>query len=280
MNKQIFDIKRFGKYFCTELTTILKANWVNLLVMVCIGLIAELTVGLFSTIFSGHWTGMPAPTRFVPFAVFLVLMSMVYPAKFYGHITDKKAGSAYLMLPASRFEKFLSMVLNCAVIIPFVSIAIFLGIDALIALIDPTISSQAICSTSIIPDGVLQDGKFVVGGEVLPISAAMVNPFLYADDFIFGILIYLLGALYFKKNKVAKTFVACLIAGFALNIITSVLAVCFGGSFMDMALTSDNMPKFLEHVLAHVGLYDTINDTIFNVGILAVIWNRIRTIKQ
>lgn len=278
--KKTFDMNRFGRYFSTEFSTILKDNWVTMLLIASVGLMAELTVGLFSMIFTQEWTGIPTPVRFLTFVLMLVLVVMVMPAKFYGHVTDRRKGSSYLLLPASRLEKFASMILITCVIVPLCCIAVYVGIDALIALCDRTLDGSFICSTSIIPEHFFSDGHISIDGDELPISAAIVNPFLYFDDLVTSVLVFLLGAVYFKKNKVVKTVLSCMLISFAFSVLTSILGVCFAESVADYLVTLDDAPGFILHIANHVALYDTLNDTLVNCCLLAVIWFRMKNLKH
>jgi len=72
------------------------------------------------------------------FGTMVFVLVLTFPVKTYGKLLDKKEGTAFLTLPASTFEKFLSMLTIGAVVVPVIVISLFWGSDQLLSVIDKT----------------------------------------------------------------------------------------------------------------------------------------------
>ena len=117
----------------------------------------------------------------------MFVMAVTMPVKCYGGLTEKKTGSQWLMIPASKLEKFLSMVLITAVFIPMIAFCVSLGLDALLCAVDHT------CGSSLISAFISADQKI---NSIISLS-----------------LSFLLGAIFFKSSKTVKTFLVLFAIG-------------------------------------------------------------------
>ena len=74
------------------------------------------------------------------FLIFLFGTVIMFLAPFiiYGNVNRRKRGTDYIMLPASSFEKYLSMLLVCIVVVPVTAIAACFAVDAVAATIFPS----------------------------------------------------------------------------------------------------------------------------------------------
>ena len=97
----VFDFKRFGKYFVYDLRRAKNNYWISLLLMGLLPVALYLVYQFFSLIGGNGLAELPneAKTIAVVICVFAVMLGA--GAKIYGSITEKRAGSDYLMLPAS-----------------------------------------------------------------------------------------------------------------------------------------------------------------------------------
>ena len=141
----IFNFKRFGKYFGSDIRTC----WANFgLSLLTISILLPIAIYIISTalkqIMTQHWSGPGFEIRLFIFIVAMFCIIVTMPVKCYGKITDKQYGSLWLNLPASRLEKFLSMVLLSCIIVPLTGAVLSLGIDGLICALDHT------CGNSIV----------------------------------------------------------------------------------------------------------------------------------
>ncbi len=293
MNKDTFNFRRFGKYFASDVKTC-TANFGLSLITVSLLFflfVYALTIA-FGIIFSQVWDGPGLALR-VPTAVAaLTCIVVVMPVKAYGKLTEKQYGAQWLMIPASRLEKFLSMIILSCIIVPIVGITLYLGIDALFCAVDHT------CGTSIIRglidleatiDTSIQEVNTELGelteNNVANFITQMTNPWLHIDDCFGMVLPFLLGALMFKSGKTVKTILALVALSAAVSMISTPLMKDWADSMMEMT-NSGNMELYdvrsiyNSWIFRNITLVDTISDTIFNLGLLTAIFFRIKTLKH
>jgi hypothetical protein len=195
--KEIFDFKRFGKYFVSDMRSC-AANYGYSLALICLmGVIIYVGTVTMGLLFNASWGGPECGFRNSVFWLSMFVMAVTMPVKCYGSLTEKRAGSQWLMIPASKFEKFLSMVLITAIVIPAVALGVTLGLDALLCAVDQT------CGDSII-------SSMKTANAIHDDSAQTINSIISLA------LSFLLGAIFFKSSKTVKTFLVL----FALGTVT------------------------------------------------------------
>lgn len=223
----IFDIKRFGKYFLYDL----KNGWVyygiSLLVIGMLPLLVYVICATFSLILYGSfYCEFGLAQKILTLACYVTVV-IAYPVKIYGRYTDKKTGANWILLPSSALEKFLSMFLIIVVVLPVA----FCGLMS--------ISSGAL---------VLLCGDSVK--HFLPMlyeeahNAFEINGvYLLIVQWIVNILGFALGALVFKKRKIVKTF----LCGFLLVMfLMAVIAWCGRTFNFEVTLTdSESFSHFI-----------------------------------
>ena len=89
--KDIFNIRRFGKYFVSDLRGAAANFGLSLVLLACSGIIVYLFMGFFSLITSGTWDGSGMAIRFATLAISYVVLRISMPPKCYGYLTDKRA---------------------------------------------------------------------------------------------------------------------------------------------------------------------------------------------
>ena len=298
MKNNIFNFRRFGKYFTSDIRTCTANYGLSLLTMAVLTPIATYAlISGFIYLMGGSWQGPEVPTRTFIFFMMAVCLVVTMPVKCYGKLTEKQYGSFWLTLPASRLEKFISMIIITCIIAPIAGIGIYLGIDAIICAIDPT------CGEGLMATGInyfRNASEFIeeIGGELtlnfgneqIPIEDRTLsmdilrqinNPWLYIDDFFAMSLPFLLGAIYFKKGKTVKTFLTLAIIGTAASaLMVPVMkdwAMKIAESY-DADMLVYNMLN--NGIFRNFALIDTISDTLVNLAILTGIWFRIKTLKH
>lgn len=140
-----FNFGRFGKYFVYDL----KRQWKNIGMLVLTFALSPVIFYMlymfFAALFDGGlmklFSGMSieGPSIWVRFGMAAVMISifvMLFPSRAYGEITNKAKGSEWLMLPASRLEKYMSMMLVTLLVIPIMYIVVYLLSDGLVCLFD------------------------------------------------------------------------------------------------------------------------------------------------
>lgn len=264
----VFDIKRFGRYFKYDVKNAIAQSGLMLLVLSIAPVLLYLTVGLFSICMGEPWTS----TGFIPrcFLAYFALLffCLAVPSSIYGRLTDRKAGADWLMLPASRLEKFLSMMLLLLVIIPAVTVTLFCSFDALICVIDPS------CGKNIIK--VITESFFTLD-DFFTLHYVVIA----ALSIMGGLLFYLLGALYFKKHKVAKTILTQICIQMALGFTVLPVITYITGTDLPERWLEQLNPEVHPHnleLLVNSVLHVTIDGTIILLATL--VWFRLKTLKH
>ena len=101
----VFDIKRFGKYFMYDLNNARGNYAVSALVIGLLPLILLVFTVIFSLLFDGEVRPIMFPMKVTILVCAFFICMLSGPVKLYGSLTERKSGSDWLMLPASSFEK-------------------------------------------------------------------------------------------------------------------------------------------------------------------------------
>lgn len=294
MKNDIFNFRRFGKYFTSDIKTCLANYGLSLMtISVIIPVVIYVITTAFNLLLRSTWCGPDMGLRFFIFAIAMLCMIVTMPVKCYGKITEKQYGSFWLNLPASRLEKFISMTLMTCIIVPIAGSTLYLSIDALICALDAT------CGRNLIAGGMdlfsqmneMKEITFNFVDENVTIEDAAIaheflkqicTPWIYIDE-IFGITLpFLLGAIFFKKSKTVKTFLAIIAVSTAISIIISPLMANW---IIEIANNANENPSAVMQLLnsgifKNLRLTDTLSDTIVNLTLLTGIWFRIKTLKH
>lgn len=215
-----FNFGRFGKYFVYDL----KRQWKNIGMLVLTFALSPIIFYMiymfFAAMFDGglmkifiglEIDGPAGGTRFGVFAVMSTIFVMLFPSRAYGEITNKEKGSEWLMLPASRLEKFTSMMLISLIVIPLVYVVVYFLSDAFVCLLDKS------CGDSLMSFRINKE----IGSSDFVIPA---NGFwILASSIVGNAIVFLLGGLIFKKWKVVGTVLVL----FALQMVFSGLLSVF-----------------------------------------------------
>lgn len=272
-----FNISRFGQYFVYEL----KSHWKNLGLMT--GIFALFPIILYiawkflGTVFNRNFielftmgfpeiNGPSLGLRFGLFAAMVIIFTMIYPAKAYGDITNKAEGSQWLMLPASRLEKFLSMAINTLVIIPLAFFLVYFISDALVCLIDKSCGIPMISFSLNSNLGLLGDDPVVprISWFLLLLHSMLI----YASAF-------LLGAIIFKRTKAFKTLGCVFLINTVIGTITSFLGFTYIDNMNPDRIEAWAKLDLTPWLLDNIDRVDMIINTLINAGLvfwLALLW--------
>lgn len=269
--KDIFNFKRFGAYFVYDLRNAWKSSGLSAIV---IGLLPLLFYG-FQTLVSSFVLSVSADPisqqalnlgfASIAFFCWFFLIMLVFPARTYGFVTDRKAGSLFLLLPASHFEKVLSMILIAGIIVPVLSGAIFVGCESLLCLI-PSHGPGLLASYSNLmkETGVQMDFSPFIGVCILSFFANM--------------LLFTLGSIYFKKSKAAKT----LLVSMAISVVSYKIFGTYYDDPLQIATTASSedilnqASSLLNSSVAGTYIYNCVLSVLLIVGIFF----RIKTLKH
>ena len=294
MKNDIFNFRRFGKYFATDIKTCWSNYGLSLLTISLITpIVLYVVLTAFNLIMTSTWDGPDMGFRFFAICVAMFCIVVTMPVKCYGRITEKRYGSFWLTLPASRLEKFASMFIMTCIIVPVTGLAMYLGMDAVICAIDHT------CGNSLIAGGFelmgslnsLNELAMNMGDETITIEGQgavqsileqISSPWLYVDE-IFGITLpFLLGAIFFKSGKTAKTILSLIAFSTAISIIMTPFLSSWATEMISQAGEDPNMilQSLSNGIFRHLTLIDTLSDTVCNLALMAGIWFRIKTLKH
>ena len=294
MKNDIFNFRRFGKYFATDFRTCWANYGLSLLTISLLSpLVLYVIIVTINQIMHNTWDGPDIGLRVFAFAVAMICMVVTMPVKCYGKITEKQYGSFWLTLPASRLEKFISMILMTCIIVPVSGVLLYLGLDALICAFDHT------CGQNLFAGGLELLQKMGEANEVtlnlidenITIEDAtlvqelvrqMNNPWMYIDEIFCFTLPFLLGAVFFRNGKTVKTFIAL----FAISTVTGMICSPIMTNWvMEMFNNLNEDPDailqmFNNKLFKNLVLIDTVTDTVTNLALMAGIWFRIKTLKH
>lgn len=297
MKNDIFNFRRFGKYFLTDI----RGCWASYglgIVTICILplVIMYALTGAGSMVFNLSWNGPALGARTMAALVSMISLVLTMPAKCYGKITEKKYGSFWLTLPASRLEKFLSMFLIACVIVPLIGGAITLGIDALACSLDHS------CGTSLIT-GIKEAGISIIGlnkeleglatdaesqaavneliNTIERMEKGLTSPWTIITGFLSMTLPFLCGAVWFKSGKTVKTILAIMAFGAVCSFIMTPFITGWVKEGMQITNDLEAMKWITEKgVFNKVILLNNISKTTTNVALILGIWFRIKTLKH
>ena len=270
---EIFNFKRFWTYFKYDL----KQMWRNhskaaILIGGASAIIYVIWV-LMSLVFAQRWTAPPMAARAVMFGIAYVIL-IIYTTRTYGHLTEKKAGSSWLMIPASKAEKYVSMLLVTLIVIPVLFFVVYFLIDGFLSLVDPSYGQALITGISGLYTSVWNTVTNL--GAESPItftSSSLVFPTILS--LFSNILYFLLCGICFKKNKIVGAF-----------------AILFGLSMVSSLLMGLFLPQYVMNFQANADEEQVVNwvvnwmngsiafSCLVTLGLAWGVWRRIKTIQH
>ena len=262
-----FDLRRFGKYLLYDVKTAFADCRASLLVMSLIPVIWFTVTQLVSLVTTGGFAHIDEGIKMPVFVAVVIICVISFPVRHYGQLTDRRRGSDWLMIPASGFEKFLSLLLVCCVLLPLCLSSVYLLCDYLMSFV-PRYGAVTFTLRDAFSLKSMGDSEIVLG--VVPVVVGWLN---WCEN----ILVFALGALVFKKAKVPYTILSVfgiifvLVAGIGLLIDNHV----FESDACNMleGMTAERFAVII-NVLAN-GLYLLVF-TLLNLGL----YFRIKAIKH
>ena len=264
--QEVFDIRRFGNYFAYDLNRACTRYGLTALIIGLMPILVYLIGSFFSLIFGGDAWDSASLYQSWPIVAFIILV-MSFGPRVYGAVTDRKLGTEWITLPASVPEKTLSLLLITCVVLPACMLALLSLGNWLVSLfvpdVDPFLSfDNLIHINERFGDA---DGSFINMGLILWLN--------WCEN----ILIFTLGALCFKRNKVGKTLLCCIGAG----LLIAILMMLF---FHTTSLSGDDIERFFgdfDAARAETWINVTLNliyGVVFTL-LIGGIYARIKTIK-
>ena len=274
---EIFDIKRFGTYWLTDLKACINQYGLALLLIGFIGLITYVVAGIYTLVFSGSWYSMGEVGWALMLGVGFAILIMSMSVKCYGQITEKRAGSLFLSIPVSTFEKYLSMVINIGIVFPLAYGIIYLSTNLVVSFLDPE-SVKFLLSYN------LHDLEIVRGLFENQIGSLtyFISPWTMIDDALGAAYTFLLGAIFFRKNKTVLTILAVMAFGMVLSTITSPFIINYVND-IDALLdqyTDQGAIEYVNNMFNNMKIIDIINDIVTLIALNVAIFFRIKTLKH
>ncbi|MBO8484638.1 MAG: hypothetical protein IAB75_11105 [Bacteroidetes bacterium] len=252
MKNNIFSFSRFGRYCGSSLASICSGKGLSILAFGLIPVYVFVLDILFSS-FGHDYQYMFASSRSAFFAITGAIFVIWMPAACYGHITEKRAGSMFTLLPASSLEKALSMIINTMIIIPLSFLAIYFALDLLITL----------AVGSPVKDSIV---VYLFTEPLIPVKLSFTDMLLSAVN---NMLVFLLGAVIFKRHKIAKTILVLM----GISIVVS-----FGVASVINAIGIDWVTS-ADFDMDRLFLWNTVWSCILCAALSAGIFFRIRKIQ-
>ena len=220
--KDNFQFRRFFTYFKYDLVQMWRNHGRTLMVFAGLGLLSYL-------VFEQSWDAQALSFRVVMFIVAFSLVEL-FQARFYGHLTERKAGSAWLMIPASRAEKFVSMLLMVNIVIPVAFLAVYLALDGILSLLDPTFGQSIAAAAGDLVAKARGGMDTMFTESPVTISAAGIIGILLLSNCV-NFTYFLLCGLCFKKNKIGGALLVIFLISVVLSILGT-LAIIPNGEFL------------------------------------------------
>lgn len=272
---QTFNFKRFGTYFKYDLTQMWRNHSKAAILIGGAGAIFYIVWVLFSLVFGYQWQAPMIEARAVVFIIAFTILEF-YQVKTYGHLTEKRAGSSWLMIPASRTEKFVSMLLITLIVIPLLFLAVYGIIDGFLSLVDPTYGKALVTGFADVYTK-LVEGLAEINGQIdLNLNPATMI-FTSILSFFCNFLYFLLCGICFKRNKLVAAFAIL----FAFSVVMSVLMGFVGPALVenwpnDVDWTEDMIISWTNGLMN----FSVIMSILMTLGFGWGVWYRIKTLQH
>ena len=264
--KEVFDLRRFGKYFTYDLNRAVTRYGLTALILGMMPVLLLFFHWFFGFIFGADLSYDPSVIKAWPL-IAMIILCMSFGARVYGPVTDRKVGTEWITLPASALEKTLSLLLMTCVVLPAAMIVLLTAANAVVSAFIPDFGS-------VLPFGIPSGMMSVHDVDDL----SFFNwPLVVWLNWCESILVFALGALCFKRNKVGKTLLCCI----GLAMLFSMLTVLV---FHTTHLSGDDLERFFggfDAARAQIWLNVALN-CIYGVVFALLIgglYARIKTIK-
>lgn len=248
-----FNAERFGKYFLFDL----KQNWKNAGSLLLVVILCPAALFLADRIL--QMFGLPIihmALKITIYACIAVVGSIALPAQAYGYITDRKKGIQWAMLPASVTEKWLSMVLITCIIYPLATAVPYAAIvhEAGVNMFDVNLFNLG-----------MSNGEFSFNIIALTYFGTTAS-----------LLFFLLGAVLFKKGKIAYVLLIYFAAGLVFSFLFSTIVIKL--PMMDwLESWAHNMTP--QKAVNIFNILMSLYYIVINGGFLAATYYRLKTIK-
>lgn len=276
MMNETFSFQRFWNYLKYDLKQLHRNNGRAVVLLGFLSLLCYLVSVIFSLVFTGRWEAPSLAARAIIFVLGAFIL-VLHTTRTYGYLTEKRAGSAWLMVPASSLEKFISMVLVTVVICPVTYVLSYLSLDAVICLFDSTAGGSVLMGSGYLLDRV-EEGLIQAGEEGFHFNMALLL-IPAAIQFIYNILYFLLCGISFKKWKLVGSFAVLLVVEIAIVSLVSFMTSHFAWLELYLNVDASNPADAIAFLNGLMNWGTAINLLIL-AGMGAGVYYRIKTLKH
>lgn len=215
MKNEVFNGHRFLTYFKYDLTQMWRNHMKAAILIGFSGLIIYILGIAFNAVFEKTWMAPNFGVRLFTFMIALFALEL-YQTRTYGYLTNRKRGSSWLMMPASGFEKWLSMILITLIVIPVAFLCTYTLVDGILALADPTYDQMLLgaaqhtlekVNAELVTANTEYATTWSLSMFIVPVLANYVCYFLY----------FLLCGITFRRNKIVWAFVILFLGSILLS---------------------------------------------------------------
>lgn len=175
----------------------------------------------------------------------------ITPAKLYENCNMVNTGITFAMLPASKNEKFLSMLVQCIILIPILSFALYYLTDLITTLIIDKYTPPHITAKNM----VFEENRICMRFD------AILSPILTVAYFV-------MATTYFKKHKLRKSLIIPIVLFIIACTITTKLIVHYGES-----INMNQLELILKQLNEHANIILITTKALFVTIFLAVGWS-------
>lgn len=274
----IFSFGRFGKYFVYDLRRWIRSYGLTFMLLAGVPVLLYFFHVCFCLVFGFGWNTPSLDERCVIGIIAAIILCITYPAGVYGFISKKQTGSAFVQLPVSVTEKFVSMILNVAVVLPLAFAFIYFSLDALLCLVDHSCGGTLFASFK----GLMQSISTMLFTSDAPIRISLFGIYV---NFVINILLFLLGAVLFRKHRILYTILSLIGIQMAISMIAGMI-VTFIGPLVDVESLACSLsgimtdPDSLSMGITLFNVAVAVINTLELLVLGAAIFFRIKTIKH
>ena len=270
----IFNWSRFGRYLKHDLLRCFRSYKLAALLLALLPLILLVLAFAFSLVFDLEQRTPSAELRLGFGYAALTVFVFSFPSRAYGLITDKRRGAAWMLVPVSMLEKFASMILITLVIAPVVLIGTHLTLDAAICSIFPSCGESLWSGlTEALQENTSGSMKIYKDVDAVNIISEWTLGYtVFINTMFNNLLIFLLGAVIFKRHKIATTFLACIGLTIVLSLLLGGISAAIGPRLDGIEINDEASVSALVHIFIAVR-------TLFAALLAFLVYLRLRTIR-
>ena len=271
---ETFNFKRFATYFKYDLMQMWRNHSKAAILIGGSSALFYILWVMFSLVFTQEWHSPSIAARVIVFFLAFGILEL-YMVRIYGHLTDKKAGSSWLMIPASRAEKSVSMLLITVVVIPVLFTVVYLVLDGFLSLRDPTFGQAIITGFATgyteMLNGIAEINNqtsfpFNPSSLIFPSIVSLVSSFLY----------FLLCGICFKRNKLVGAIAILFLLSTVLSLVSGFVLPHVFESWSGADITEEMVMPIVQSVLN----WSTAVAVIITIGLGWGVWYRVKTLQH